>query len=101
VDEVLNALDGVSVPAGRIYTVADIAADPHYAAREMLQNIQLDDGSQLTIPGVVPKLSVTPGQHRSNAPALGQDTDAILKEIGLSAAQIEKLKASGIVGGPA
>ena len=101
VDEVLNALDGVSVPAGRIYTVADIAADPHYAAREMLQNIQLDDGSQLTIPGVVPKLSVTPGQHRSNAPALGQDTDAILKEIGLSAAQIEKLKASGIVAGPA
>jgi formyl-CoA transferase len=101
VDEVLNALDGVSVPAGRIYTVADIAADPHYAAREMLQNIQLDDGSQLTIPGVVPKLSVTPGQHRSNAPALGQDTDAILKEIGLSVAQIEKLKASGIVGGPA
>ena len=101
VDEVLNALDGVSVPAGRIYTVADIAADPHYAAREMLQNIQLDDGSQLTIPGVVPKLSVTPGQHRSNAPALGQDTDAILKEMGLTAAQIEKLKASGIVGGPA
>jgi formyl-CoA transferase len=101
VDEVLNALDSASVPAGRIYTVADIAADPHYAAREMLQNIQLDDGSQLTIPGVVPKLSVTPGQHRSNAPALGQDTDAILKEIGLSAAQIEKLKASGIVGGPA
>jgi formyl-CoA transferase len=101
VDEVLNALDGVSVPAGRIYTVADIAADPHYAAREMLQNIQLGDGSQLTISGVVPKLSVTPGQHRSNAPALGQDTYAILKEIGLSAAQIEKLKASGIVGGPA
>jgi formyl-CoA transferase len=101
VDEVLNALDAASVPAGRIYTVADIAADPHYAAREMLQNIQLDDGSQLTIPGVVPKLSVTPGQHRSNAPALGQDTDAILKEMGLTAAQIEKLKASGIVGGPA
>ena len=101
VDEVLHALEGASVPAGRIYTVADIAADPHYSAREMLQNIQLDDGSQLTIPGVVPKLSVTPGQHRRNAPALGQDTDAILQEIGLSAAQIEKLKASGIVGGPA
>ena len=100
VDDVLNALEGASVPAGRIYTVADIAADPHYAAREMLQNIQLDDGSQLTIPGVVPKLSVTPGQHRSNAPALGQDTDAILKEMGLTAVQIEKLKASGIVGGP-
>lgn len=99
VEEVLHALEGASVPAGRIYTVADIAADPHYAARDMLQNVKLDDGSQLTVPGVVPKLSVTPGQHRSNAPVLGQDTDAILKDMGLSAEQIEKLKASGIVGG--
>lgn len=99
VDHVLSALDAASVPAGRIYTVADIAADPHYAAREMLQRITLNDGSPLTVPGVVPKLSRTPGQHRRNAPDLGQDTDAILKEIGLDAQQIEKLKASGIVAG--
>jgi formyl-CoA transferase len=99
VAEVLNALEAASVPAGRIYTVADIASDPHYAAREMLQTIQLSDGSQLSVPGVVPKLSVTPGQHRRNAPELGQDTDAILQEIGLDAVQIQKLKASGIVGG--
>jgi formyl-CoA transferase len=99
VAEVLNALEAASVPAGRIYTVADIASDPHYAAREMLQTIQLSDGSQLSVPGVVPKLSVTPGQHRRNAPELGQDTDAILKEIGLDAVQIQKLKASGIVEG--
>jgi len=88
----------VSVPAGRIYNIADIAADPHYAAREMLQQIQLNDGSELTIPGVVPKLSLTPGQHRRNAPTLGEDTDSILKEMGLSSAQIEVLKAKGIVG---
>lgn len=99
VDEVLNALEGASVPAGRIYTIADIAADPHYAAREMLQQVKLSDGSQLTVPGVVPKLSITPGQHRRNAPVLGQDTEEILKEIGLDAVQIQKLKASGIVGG--
>jgi formyl-CoA transferase len=48
---------------------------------------------------VVPKLSLTPGQHRRNAPKLGEDTDSILKEMGLSAAQIEELKAKGIVGG--
>lgn len=99
VEEVLGMLEVASVPAGRIYTVADIAADPHYAAREMLQQIQLSDGKQLTVPGVVPKLSRTPGQHRHNAPALGQDTDEILKEMGLSTEQIQKLKANGIVGG--
>jgi formyl-CoA transferase len=101
VDEVLEKLDSASVPAGRIYNIADIAADPHYAAREMLQKIQLKDGSELTIPGVVPKLSLTPGQHRRNAPSLGEDTDSILKEMGLSSAQIEALKAKGIVGGGA
>jgi formyl-CoA transferase len=99
VDEVLEKLESVSVPAGRIYNIADIAADPHYAAREMLQQIQLNDGSELTIPGVVPKLSLTPGQHRRNAPTLGEDTDSILKEMGLSAVQIAELKTKGIVGG--
>jgi len=101
VDEVLEKLESVSVPAGRIYNIADIAADPHYAAREMLQQIDMNDGSKLTIPGVVPKLSLTPGQHRRNAPTLGEDTDSILKEMGLSAAQIQELKAKGIVGGAA
>ncbi|WBY02839.1 CoA transferase [Ramlibacter tataouinensis] len=102
VAEVLAALDGASVPAGRIYTIADIAADPHYRARGMLQDIRLDDGSTLAVPGVVPKLSLTPGAHRRNAPALGQDTDAVLREIGLSPQQIQALKARGIVdGGPA
>lgn len=99
VEEVLDALEGASVPAGRIYNIADIAADPHYAAREMLQNIKLEDGSDLTVPGVVPKLSRTPGQHRRNAPQLGQDTDNILKEMGLSTAQIQLLRAQGIVEG--
>ncbi|MBL0943694.1 MAG: CoA transferase [Hydrogenophaga sp.] len=97
VDEVLAALDGAAVPAGRIYTIADIAADPHYQARGMLQQIRLDDGSALTVPGIVPKLSATPGGHRRNAPALGQDSDAVLREIGLSDAQIRALKDRGIV----
>ena len=81
VAQVLDALDAVSVPAGRIYTVADIAADPHYQARDMLQTINLADGSALTIPGIVPKLSRTPGAHRRNAPTLGQDNEAVLAEL--------------------
>lgn len=101
VAQVLEALDRAAVPAGRIYTVADIAADPHYQARGMLQNITLDDGSAMTVPGIVPKLSLTPGQHRRLAPQLGQDTDQVLTEMGLSAEQIQTLKARGIVGAPA
>jgi formyl-CoA transferase len=99
VEEVLAALDRAAVPAGRIYTVQDIATDPHYQARGMLQTLQMDDGSTLTVPGIVPKLSATPGSHRRNAPVLGQDTDAVLQEMGLSPAQIQSLKDSGIVHG--
>lgn len=99
VDEVLAALDKVSVPAGRIYTVADIAADPHYQARGMLDEVRMDDGSVLAVPGIVPKLSRTPGGHRRNAPQVGQDTDAVLREMGLSAEQIQALKDKGIVAG--
>jgi formyl-CoA transferase len=100
VDEVLEALDAAHVPAGRIYTIADIAADPHYRARGMLQEIRLDDGSTLAVPGVVPKLSATPGRHRRHAPRLGQDSDAVLRELGLTPEQIAGLKARGIVHGP-
>jgi formyl-CoA transferase len=99
VTEVLALLDAASVPAGRIYTIADIAADPHYKARGMLAEIQMNDGSGLTLPGIVPKMSATPGGHRRNAPALGQDTDSVLKELGLSPEQIQGLKDRGIVAG--
>jgi formyl-CoA transferase len=99
VDDVLAALEQASVPAGRIYTVADIAADPHYRARGMLQELRMDDGSTLAVPGIVPKLSRTPGRHRRHAPALGQDSDAVLREIGLSPQQIQALKDRGIVNG--
>jgi len=98
VTEVLAALDKAAVPAGRIYTVADIAADPHYQARGMLQSVRMDDGSALTVPGIVPKLSRTPGSHRRNAPHLGQDSDAVLREVGLTEAQIQALKDKGVVG---
>jgi formyl-CoA transferase len=99
VDEVLAALDAASVPAGKIYTVADIAADPHYQARGMIQQVQMDDGSTLAVPGIVPKLSRTPGSHRRNAPNVGQDTLAVLREVGLSPAQIQALYDRGIVEG--
>ncbi len=97
VEAVLAALDAADVPAGRIYTVADIAADPHYRARGMIQQVRMDDGSDLAVPGITPKLSRTPGGHRRNAPAVGQDTDAVLRDIGLTGEQIQALKDQGIV----
>lgn len=97
VAQVLELLDAASVPAGRIYTVADIAVDPHYQAREMILQTVMADGSTLALPGIVPKLSRTPGSHRRNAPEIGQDTDAVLQDIGLTVAQIQALKDKGIV----
>ncbi|MBA3771212.1 MAG: CoA transferase [Ramlibacter sp.] len=97
VSEVMAALDAASVPVGRIYTVADIAADPHYLARGMLEQVTMDDGTALAVPGIVPKLSATPGGLWRNAPRLGQDTDDVLRELGLTPGQIDGLKARGIV----
>ncbi|OWT63648.1 CaiB/BaiF CoA transferase family protein [Candidimonas nitroreducens] len=99
--EALELLEGASVPAGRIYTVADIAVDPHYRARGMLQQVEMEDGTKLAVPGIVPKLSRTPGRWRRNAPHLGQDSDAVLHEIGLSPEQIQALKNRGIIAGTA
>ena len=98
VTEVLAVLDKAAVPAGRIYTVEDIAADPHYLARGMLAEVSMSDGSILKVPGMVPKLSRTPGQHRRNAPSLGQDTNAVLLDLGITEDQISEMKKRGIVG---
>lgn len=92
----LEALDAVAVPAGRIYTVADIANDPHYKARENIQTIQMKDGSKVDVPGVIPKLSRTPGSIKTLAPDIGQNTDEILKSIGLTDDQVASLKERGI-----
>ena len=97
VAQALVQLDQAQVPAGRIYTVADIAADPHYAARGMLLPRPQPDGSELLVPGIVPKLSRTPGGHHRDAPSLGQDTDAVLAGMGLTAAQIAELRQRGVV----
>jgi formyl-CoA transferase len=75
VADVVARLQAASVPGGRIYTVRDIAADPHFAARQMIERIVTTDGLALDVPGIVPKLSDTPGSLRSPAPRLGEHTD--------------------------
>ena len=95
-DQALQLLDAVAVPAGKIYTVADIASDIHYKARGNIETIQMRDGTTLDVPGVIPKLSRTPGSIKSLAPDIGENTDAILRDIGLSDDQVASLKARGI-----
>ena len=97
VQAVLDALAAARVPAGKVYTARDIAEDPHYRAREMIVAQRTRDGDTVEVPGVVPKLSVTPGTLRRSAPHLGDDTDAVLRELGLDAAQIAALRQRGIV----
>ena len=83
--------------AGRIYSVADIVADPHYQARDMILQAELPGGAAVKMPGIVPKLSETPGEVRWQGPALGAHTDAVLTELGLDAERITALRGKGAV----
>ena len=94
---VLAMLADARVPAGRVYTAKDIHEDPHYRARDMILKQATRDGREIEVPGVVPKLSLTPGTVRSSAPRLGDDTDAVLGELGLAPGDISALRAQGAV----
>jgi len=95
--EVLAVLESASVPAGRIYTAADIATDPHYAARGMIEHHHLPDGQAIDLPGIVPKLSATPGATQWLGPTLGEHTADVLASIGIDAAALEHLRSQGVV----
>jgi formyl-CoA transferase len=95
--EILQIMEQAQVPAGRIYSVADIAADPHFAARDMLVDTVAGDGEPLKQPGIVPKLSATPGAIRAPAPRLGEHTEAVLRELGFSSVEIQDLRQRQII----
>ena len=97
VAQVLAMLDAADVPGGRIYTVKDIAEDPHYRAREMILPITSADGLTVETPGIVPKLSATPGAVTRRAPVLGEDTLATLRQVRVTEAQITALRELGVV----
>ncbi len=96
-EEVLQAMEKAEVPAGRIYSAADIAADPHFAARRMIREIVASDGEPLKVPGIVPVLSGTPGEIRTPAPKLGEHTDEVLRQIGFSDDAIRGLRERKVV----
>lgn len=95
-DEVIEALKGARVPAGYPYTAADIVQDPHYLARQMIEQVQTSVGP-LKVPGVLPKLSRTPGRIGTGGPQLGEHNDDILAGLGLSAEQVAGLRERGII----
>ncbi|MFV3384564.1 CaiB/BaiF CoA transferase family protein [Pseudomonas sp. NY15364] len=95
-DEVIEALKGARVPAGYPYTAADIVQDPHYLARQMIEQVQTSVGP-LKVPGVLPKLSRTPGRIGTGGPQLGEHNDDILEGLGLSAEQVAGLRERGII----
>ena len=97
IQEVLETLNTAKVPAGRVYTVKDIFEDPHYRARDMILKQRTRDGDEVDVPGIVPKMSLTPGQLRTPAPHLGEDTQQVLLEMGLTGDQIAELRSKGIV----
>ena len=98
IDEILEAMTKAKVPAGRIYSAKDIALDPHYAARGMIEEIVIREGRTLKVPGVVPKLSETPGSLRTTAPGLGEDTESVLRRLGYTAPEIAAFRTEKVVG---
>jgi formyl-CoA transferase len=96
-DHVLGVLEKADVPSGKIYDIADIVRDPHYAAREMIRSHRLKDGTTLKLPGIVPKLSDTPGETKWIGPALGEHTAEVLAALGYGDEQQRELKKRGVI----
>ncbi len=97
VEEVLGTLQAASVPCGRVYSARDIAEDPQYHARGMIQTVTTRDGDTLEVPGIIPQLSLSPGGIRHPAPRLGEDTKAVLASLGIEGERLSALRRARIV----
>lgn len=93
----MQTLTAAEVPASRIYSAEDMFRDPQYLAREMFLQARLPDGKPFKMPGIVPKLSETPGSAEWVGPALGEHTDALLTTLGYDATAIAGLRQAGTV----
>ncbi len=94
---VLRVAAAAQVPASPIYSAADMFKDPQFLARQMLEKTQLPDGKDFHIPGIVPKLSLTPGETRWIGPGLGEHTDRVLGRLGYPPEEIVRLRADGVI----
>lgn len=94
--DALAALEEAGVPAGPINSVADMVEDPHFQARGMFEEADVG-GRPAKLPAIPPRLVDTPGRTEWAGGEIGADTDAVLTELGLSAAEIEGLRVRGVV----
>ncbi len=95
--DVLAVLDKADVPSGRIYSIADIVADMQYQARAMIEKHELGDNKEVWLPGIVPKLSETPGGTKWIGPKLGEHTAEVLRAIGYDDAAQKGLRGRGVI----
>ena len=93
----LGVLGAADVPVSKIYSVADMFDDAHFAARGMIERMQLADGTSIAMPAITPKLSATPGQTNWLGPQLGEHTDAVLGALGMSPDEIVRLRQDGVI----
>ncbi|MCF8150841.1 MAG: CoA transferase [Burkholderiaceae bacterium] len=96
-DSVLCIAAEAQVPASRIFSTADMFSDPQFLFRGMLESAQLPDKKDFRIPGIVPKLSLTPGETRWIGPALGEHTDRVLDSLGYSAETRTRFRTDGVI----
>ncbi|MBM3358665.1 MAG: CoA transferase [Betaproteobacteria bacterium] len=96
-ERVLDVLERAEVPSGKIFDIADIVRDPHYAARNMIREYRLKDGTAVMLPEIVPKLSATPGETRWIGPELGEHNAEVLAALGYSEAEQKALKDRGVI----
>jgi formyl-CoA transferase len=95
--EVVALLLGQGLPVSAVRSYSEAAEDPHVRERDMLQEVELEDGSRAPLVGPAAKFSRTPTRVRSAAPALGRDNDAILGELGIGADERERLRREGVI----
>jgi crotonobetainyl-CoA:carnitine CoA-transferase CaiB-like acyl-CoA transferase len=89
--EVLALFEAAEVTAGPVYDMAQLVEDEHVKAREIIVEMPDDEAGSILMHNIIPRLSETPGALRRPAPALGADSEAVLKEAGYDAARISSL----------
>ncbi|WP_153100403.1 CaiB/BaiF CoA transferase family protein [Paraburkholderia hayleyella] len=97
IDAALAVLHAAEVPAGRIYSAAEMFSDPQYLARQMIERFGWQDDCEIALPAVTPKFSQTPGATRWLGPELGEHTDQVLDSLGYTAEDIARLRAQQVV----
>ena len=96
-DQVVEQLNQAEVPASRIYSAEDMLGDPQFLAREMFLKAKLPGGKDFKMPGIVPKLSDTPGSCEWVGPQLGEHNNVLLNELGYDEAAITRLREQGAI----